>query len=182
MTAMIDEPRRINPVLRLGIWASDKAVGKRLLQARLLAWVPRAAVGAGAMEALVVHRDRTISERILKLVRIAVSLTANCAFCIDMNAHEFDLAGITDDELAALRRDDLAPTFTPRERIAITFARLLTATPLAVDDTTRAELTSLFDDREIVVLATTAAQVNFWARLTHGLGIPPAGFSEACTT
>lgn len=34
--------------------------------------------------------------------------------------------------------------------------------------------------REIVILASTAAQVNYWARLIQALGIPPAGFSEQC--
>ena len=35
-----------------------------------------------------------------------------------------------------------------------------------------------FDEREIVILASTAAQVNYWARLIQALGIPPAGYSE----
>ena len=34
----------------------------------------------------------------------------------------------------------------------------------------------LFTEREVVILATTAAQVNFWARTIQALGIPPAGF------
>jgi alkylhydroperoxidase family enzyme len=35
-----------------------------------------------------------------------------------------------------------------------------------------------FNEREIVILATTAAQVNYWARLIQALGAPPAGFME----
>jgi hypothetical protein len=31
-----------------------------------------------------------------------------------------------------------------------------------------------------VVLATTIAQVNAWARLIRGVGILPAGFSDTC--
>ena len=38
------------------------------------------------------------------------------------------------------------------------------------------ELRRVYDDRELVVLATTIAQVNYWARLNHGLGVPAAGF------
>jgi alkylhydroperoxidase family enzyme len=37
---------------------------------------------------------------------------------------------------------------------------------------------SNFNEREIVILASTAAQVNYWARLIQALGIPPAGFSD----
>jgi hypothetical protein len=32
----------------------------------------------------------------------------------------------------------------------------------------------------MVILASTTAQVNYWARLIQALGIPPAGFNEAC--
>jgi hypothetical protein len=31
-----------------------------------------------------------------------------------------------------------------------------------------------------VILASTAAQVNYWARLLQALGVPPAGFSDRC--
>ena len=37
-----------------------------------------------------------------------------------------------------------------------------------------------FSERELVILATTAAQVNYWARVIQALGIPPAGFTDAC--
>ena len=37
---------------------------------------------------------------------------------------------------------------------------------------------SAFTEREFVILASTAAQVNYWARLIQALGIPPAGFGE----
>jgi len=39
-------------------------------------------------------------------------------------------------------------------------------------------ITSNFTEREMVILASTAAQVNYWARLIQTLGIPPAGFGE----
>ena len=42
------------------------------------------------------------------------------------------------------------------------------------------ELKKKFNEREIVILACMAAQVNYWARLIQALGIPPAGFSNQC--
>jgi len=33
----------------------------------------------------------------------------------------------------------------------------------------------------IVIIASTCAQVNFWARLIQALGVPPAGFSAECS-
>jgi len=41
------------------------------------------------------------------------------------------------------------------------------------------QIKAAFSEREIVILATTAAQVNYWARMIQVLGAPPAGFMEA---
>jgi hypothetical protein len=37
-----------------------------------------------------------------------------------------------------------------------------------------------FCERGVVIVANTAAQVNFWARLIQSVGVPPAGFSSEC--
>lgn len=179
-TAMIPEKRRINPILRAGIALSERVTGKRMLPARLLAWYPKAAVSSGVMETLIAHKDRDVSERELKIVRMTASLTAECPFCVDMNGHEYQKTGLTDEEAAALQRGSEADvaSFSPRERAAIAYARATSASPLAFDDALRATLTRLFTPREIVILATTAAQVNYWARLIQALGIPPAGFRD----
>jgi alkylhydroperoxidase family enzyme len=57
---------------------------------------------------------------------------------------------------------------------------LVSQTPLQFPHAFIAELRQQFDEREIVILASTAAQVNYWARLIQALGIPPAGFSNQC--
>jgi alkylhydroperoxidase family enzyme len=41
-------------------------------------------------------------------------------------------------------------------------------------------LREAYSERELVILATTAAQVNYWARVIQALGIPPAGFRTDC--
>lgn len=174
--AMIAERRRLNPLVRLGIAVSERVTGRRMEPARLLAWYPRAALGAGVLESLVAHHEP--SKRLLKLVRVTASLTASCPFCVDMNSFGAEAAGVADAELRALQRgeeDELA-TMTPRERAAIAYARAISSTPLVFDDGLRAELSRLFSEREIVIIATTAAQVNYWARTIQALGIEPAGF------
>jgi alkylhydroperoxidase family enzyme len=69
-------------------------------------------------------------------------------------------------------------TFSARERLAIQYARLISQTPLKFHPDFIAQIKSSFTEREMVILASTAAQVNYWARLIQALGIPPAGFSE----
>jgi alkylhydroperoxidase family enzyme len=183
MEAFIEPPVKIPFYLSIGIWISKKVTGRDLLPARILAWYPKAAIGSGVLEALVAHHDGKLDERILKIVRIQASYAAACSFCIDMNSFQFDKTDITKDELMVLQdRKDVAEvaTFSQRERLAIQYAKLVSQTPLQFPRSFIEELKRHFNEREIVILASTAAQVNYWARLIQALGIPPAGFSNQC--
>jgi alkylhydroperoxidase family enzyme len=181
MNAFIEPPGRVSPVLRFGIWVSEKITGRRMMPARILAWYPRAAIGSGLLEALVAHRDGRIDERMLKLVRMAASFAAACPFCIDMNSYEHEALGIDSQEVLALRGQlklEDVPSFSDRERLAIAYARLVSQTPLKFQPDFIERVKASFHEREMVILASTAAQVNYWARLIQALGIPPAGFSD----
>lgn len=181
MNAFIDPPRKISIFLRLGILVSEKVAGRRMLPARILAWYPRVALGSGALESLVAHRDGRLNERMLKLVRMAASFAAACPFCIDMNSHEHASLGIDSNEVLALRGQvtlERVSSFSAHERLAIQYARMISQTPLKFQPDFIDQIKANFTEREMVILASTAAQVNYWARLIQALGIPPAGFSE----
>jgi alkylhydroperoxidase family enzyme len=173
--AFIAPPRRIPFYLRFGLWIVRRRTGRELLPPRLLAWYPRAAIGAGVMEGLVAHHDGRVTERMLKMVRMAVSFSVNCPFCMGLNSEGWE-AHISEAELGVLQgRTDPAviPTLTAMEALAIEYARASSQTPLAFTPEFGARLTATFTPREIVVLATTSAQVNYWARLIQALGCPP---------
>lgn len=178
--ALIPEPRRMNPLLRLGVRVSERITGKRMMPARLLAWYPRAAIGAGVLESLIAHDEP--SPRLLGLVRITASMAVNCPFCVDMNGFGAREAGVTDAELRGLATWLATPASEPpaslsaAERVAVDYARAVSATPLSFDDDLKRAVTSHFTEREVVIVATTAAQVNYWARTIQALGIQPAGF------
>jgi len=181
MSAFIDPPGKTPFWMKFGIWISEKVTGKLMLPARILAWYPKAAIGSGLLESLVAHHDGKLDERMLKLVRMATSFSAACPFCIDMNSYDYQSVGITEDEMLALRGKlelDSIPTFSARERLAIQYSRLVSQTPLKFYPDFIEQLKANFSEREIVILASTAAQVNYWARLIQALGIPPAGFSD----
>jgi alkylhydroperoxidase family enzyme len=183
MNAFIQPPQRIPFYLRLGIWISKKITGKEMLPAMILAWFPKAAIGSGVLESLVAHHDGDLDERILKIVRIQASFAAACPFCIDMNSFQYEEKHITSDELKVLQgRKGLeeVQTFSDRELLAIQYAKLISQTPLQFPQSFIKELKLCFNEREIVILASTAAQVNYWGRLIQALGIPPAGFSNQC--
>jgi alkylhydroperoxidase family enzyme len=183
MKAFIDPPKHIPFYLRIGIWISRKVTGRDLLPGKLLAWYPKVAISAGIMEAMVAHKDANLDKRMLKLVRLRTSFSVACPFCIDMNYYDYDQYGITPEELATLQeRTDIATvkTFSPREIIAMEYAVLISRTPLQFPQEFINKLKANFTEREIVILASTAAQVNYWARLLQAMGVPPAGFSDHC--
>lgn len=181
MNAFIDPPQRIPFYLRLGIWISQKITGKEMLPAKILAWYPKAAVGSGVLESLVAHKDRKLDERILKIVRIQASYAAACPFCIDMNSYQYQEKHISNEEYAVLQgRKPLqeVTSFSEREKVAIDYAKLISQTPLKFQPSFIESVKKHFNEREMVILASTAAQVNYWARLIQALGIPPAGYLD----
>jgi len=183
MRAFIEPPKRIPLLLKLGIWIARRSTGKDMLPARILAWYPKAAIGSGVLESMVAHHDGKLEERILKIVRIQASYAAACSFCIDMNSFQYEEKHITKDELMVLqglKEFDEVQTFSEREQLAIGYAKFVSQTPLKFPQDFIDKLKRKFNEREIVILASTAAQVNYWARLIQALGIPPAGFSDQC--
>ena len=179
--ALIAPPKRIPLLLRIGFWVTKRVTGKDLLPPQLLAWYPKAAFSSGVMEALVAHSDKNLSARFLKLVRMQASFSAACPFCIDMNSQRFSEYNISAQELGAIQglaaAEDVA-TFSERERLALRYTIHISATPLSFPEELMQQMQKTFTEREIVILATTAAQVNYWARLIQALGAPPAGFME----
>ncbi|MFM8368797.1 MAG: carboxymuconolactone decarboxylase family protein [Chloroflexota bacterium] len=177
--AFLTPPQKLPFLLRVGIRLSEKITGRMMLPPRILAWYPKAAIGSGIMEALVAHEDGRMDKRMLKLIRMAASYAVACPFCVDMNSYEHRKYGISEEEAQALRGDiEVVTSFSEREKLAITYTRLISATPLKFHPDVVEKVKSAFTEREFVILVSTAAQVNFWARLIQGLGIPPAGFGE----
>jgi len=181
--AFILPPQKINPFLKLGIMISRKITEKDLLVPKLLAWVPKVAISSGIMESLVAHGKKDMNSRMLKLVRIQTSLTVSCPFCIDMNSFGYQEDGITEEELEVMRgRKNLADvtSFSEKERIVLDYVRHLCASPIKMPSEVSDRVIRNFSEREIVILASTVAQVNYWARLIQGLGVPPEGFMDQC--
>ena len=165
-------PRHINLLLRMLIALAERIAGRTLMPPRLLAWYPRALISSGILESLITRQDGAVTRRILKLVRLQVSLAVSCPFCIAMNSDEAGRYSISAAELRSLQRGKPeAPTFSEHERAALRYAVALSRTPIRRSVSLERSLRRYFSEREIVVLASTIAQVNYWARLLQGMGI-----------
>jgi alkylhydroperoxidase family enzyme len=179
----IEPPVKMPFWVRFLVWIGDRAVGKRLTPPRVLAWYPKALVSSGIFEGLITHKDRQIPHRLLQLIRMQVSFAVSCPFCIDMNSQDFQKCGISDGEVEALQGSrelkDVA-SFSERERTALEYVRAICRTPIAFEKDLVEKVKNVFSEREMVIIASTAAQVNYWTRLIQSFGIAPDGFSGRC--
>jgi AhpD family alkylhydroperoxidase len=157
------------------LWLTRHITGKDPAPARLLTWFPRGAIGAGLFE-LSAADGRHLDPRVLAIARIVASAVAGCPFCLDMNAAAWARAGLTREELATLVEARPPPSLSAREHIALRYAEALSRTPVSLGTELEQALRAHYSARELVVLATTVAQVNFWSRFNQGLGVPAAGF------
>lgn len=183
MVPYVKPPEKIPLFLRLAIWIAESKTKNKMLPARILAWLPKAAVSSGILEALITHKEKGLSRRFLKLIRMQVSFYASCPFCIDMNSFEFERYNITKQEIEVLQGKRLADTvksINKKEALVLEYVKQVTGTPISIKYSTVNRLKELFTERQFVVICTTIAQVNYWTRLIQSLGIPPAGFLSSC--
>ncbi|WP_300368268.1 carboxymuconolactone decarboxylase family protein [Brachyspira sp.] len=181
-SAYINPPKKIPFFLKLPIWIAKKKVKKDLLLPKILAWNPKTAISSGVMESLITHDDKEVSKRLLKLIRIQISIDIACPFCIDMNSFEYDKENVTEEEIKYLQNKDIENclTISEKEKTALKYISAITKTPVIISEELITEVKKVYSERAILILASTAAQVNYWARLIRGLGVPTAGFTNIC--
>lgn len=178
MPRLLVDPPRPPLLLRPLLYLVSKVAGGDPIPARILTWFPKGAVAAGIFEALAPDAS-DLDPRILAIARVAASVAVGCPFCSDMNVAAARRRGLSPDEIASLDagHEGIA-SFSPREAIALRYARALSSTPVVLSDDLAQALVDGFAPRERVVLAIAIAQVNFWARFNHGLGVPSAGYDR----
>lgn len=165
------------------IEAFEKKLGGPMMPARLLLWTPKAFVSSMILEGLIAHKSGSVDERLLKLIRMQVSLRIACPFCIDMNSSKFRDYDISIDEIQAMQGIKAlkeVKTFSRKERLTLYYLRGLIRTPIKHNPKVIEEMTKLFTEKEFSTIVTTIAQVDYWTRIIQGYGIQPAGFLESC--
>lgn len=112
---------------------------------------------------------------LLELVKLRVSQINGCAFCVDMHTRALleggeDLQRLT--LLPAWRESDF---FSARERAALDWAERTNAcAEEAVLDSSFAELSKHFEEREIAELTFAIAVINTWNVMNVSLKTPVA--------
>jgi uncharacterized peroxidase-related enzyme len=111
-----------------------------------------------------------VERRVKELIYLSVSFANECAYCSAAHTASAKKAGISEDELAALRTEQDSPFSVP-ERAAIGYARELTRTADAGD--TRDTLSEHFSSEQIVEITLIVCMANFTNRFNNGLELKP---------
>ena len=145
--------------LGLGLANSQRAMLR--VPALAAAW---RAVGNAAREGEVVGRDIKLQ------VSLAVSMTNGCRYCTLHQIVGLRRLGIDPARLVALKKDDAA--LTPRELVAVSFARKLTVSPAQVGDQDVEALVREFGRRGALEVILQTCTFAFMNRFTDGLRLP----------
>jgi alkylhydroperoxidase family enzyme len=89
---------------------------------------------------------------------------------VDINSAVGRNAGLTDEKLLALPRNDLS-RFTSKERLVIELADAMADTPSNISDELYARLRNEFSEEQLLELSAQIAFENFRARLNRVLDV-----------
>ena len=112
----------------------------------------------------------SVDRRTKELVYLAASFANDCALCSAAHIASGKKAGVTDDDLAALRGGN-DERFTGSERAAVRYARELTRTAWTRESI--AGLRAHFNEEQVVEITLLAAMANFTNRVNNGLSLQP---------
>jgi AhpD family alkylhydroperoxidase len=109
---------------------------------------------------------RTLSSRLVELVRLRVAFHNQCRSCMAVRYADGIEAGVTEELVCQLESPGDAEDLTDAERAALEFADLFATNHLAISDETIAGLRDHFTDEQIVELGMNVATYVGFGRLS----------------
>jgi AhpD family alkylhydroperoxidase len=148
---------------------------------RIFANVPELAKAfvqfGGAMK-----KSRTLSPRLVELVRLRVAFHNQCRSCMAIRYTEAANDGVTEDLVCSLERPAEADNLTEAEKAAIEYGERFATNHLSIDDAFYDRLRKHFTEAQIVELGTTVAFFVGFGRLAatwHMVEELPKKFQES---
>jgi AhpD family alkylhydroperoxidase len=117
-----------------------------------------------------VRQSAAIDREIQLQVSFAVSMANGCRYCTLHQVLGLRRLGVSMTKLMEMKKDDDA--LTPREKVAVLFARKLTKDPVSLADTDYQGLRAEFGDRGALDVLLQTSAFSFMNRFTDGLRLP----------
>ncbi len=119
-------------------------------------------------------RSGTLPPPLLELVMLRASQINACAYCLDLHFRRARRAGVPESQLDTLAAWTESPSFSERERAALTWTESLTLVSSDhVPDSTWDAVRTHFTEREVVELSIAIVEINAWNRLMIAFRTPP---------
>lgn len=166
-----------NPFVRYAFRATRKKLGRIPTPLGVTAHSPKLLAGYGALETAVERLDQA-PKKLVALGEMRIAALVGCEFCIDIGTWLSRDEGITEDQIRDLHRWRDSPHFDDLERLVLTVADGMTATPCEVPADTIAQLRERLGDQGVVELVGVLALENYRARFNWTFDIGPDGFAE----
>ena len=117
--------------------------------------------------------DTGLDKALTELVKVRVSQINGCAYCMDMHWNVLVKNGMEPRHLNAVAGWREAPFFSDRDRAALRWAEILTATPNSdASDEEFARLQAVFSEAEISELGFAVGVINAWNLVNAGMRAP----------
>jgi len=114
----------------------------------------------------------SLGRRLVDLIFLRVSQINGCGYCADMHWRDLIAQGSDARELNTLNAWRESPFFSERERAALEWSEVITASPAAASDEAYAALKRQFSEPEIAELGFAIAAINAWNLLNIGFRNP----------
>jgi AhpD family alkylhydroperoxidase len=152
-----------DPQLRAA-FAADQATPLEQGAMRMFAHRPEIAKGIIALGAGL-KRDRTLSERLVELVRLRIAWHNQCRSCMAIRYRDAVADGVDEALVCSLQRPSEAPDLSAAERAALHYADRFATDHLSIDDAVLDTLRGHFDEAQIVELGCWVAFCVGFGRL-----------------
>jgi AhpD family alkylhydroperoxidase len=117
-----------------------------------------------------VRQYATVERSTALQVSFAVSMANGCRYCTIHQVLGLRRLGVDVGKLVAMKKDDEA--LTPRELVAVKFARKLTSDPLSASAADYAALRTEFGEQGALEMLLQTCAFSFMNRFTDGLRLP----------
>ncbi|MFT4201254.1 carboxymuconolactone decarboxylase family protein [Gordonia sp. (in: high G+C Gram-positive bacteria)] len=140
---------------------------------------PLVLLATGGYEMSLMFSNR-MDPRLKELALLKAAGMVSCEFCLDIGSALARTSGITEQQMRDLPRYADSGAYTDIEKLVLSFAEAMTATPAVGEHLTaiRDELLAHFTKGQVAELAAEIAWENQRARLNQALGVRPTGMSD----
>lgn len=112
--------------------------------------------------------DAPVDSQLKWKVAYYVSELNKCEFCVSVSKMQLKTFGLKDEEM-----NDLAATYTEREKLAIEYAEAATEHAYNINPEVMKRVQAVFNDQELVELTSVIGLFNFINRFNDSLGVLP---------